>query len=185
MTKLPHKIEQFAQQYFAAQDRAESFGRTGKSFRSVDKKALARECKVLLESGECEHLWQLAQDLSEYQPGYQAITHVGRLNAFADHANVTYGRCKIPAEAPVKRDVVAIRVDYPEMTYSPRSDLALTFCKALENGMSVKELENHAQEVLVFANRQVQKGKIATSLDELIRSSGLTRREVADIVLEM
>lgn len=185
MTKLPQQIEQFAQQYFAAQDRADSFGRTGKSFRSVDKKALARECKVLLESGACEHLWQLAQDLSAYKPGYQAITHVGRLNAFADHANVTYGRCPTPAVAPVKRDVVAMRVDFPKMTYNPRSDIALTFCKALENGMSVKDLESHAQEALVFANRQVQKGKIASSLDELIRTSGLSRREVADIVLEM
>lgn len=183
MTKLPHQIEQFAQKYFAAQDIAGVTSGWGKSFRPVDKKALARECKVLLESGAVENLWQLANDLSRYKPGFQAITHVGRLNAFARHSNVVYGRYKAPHEAkPAQPKVVAT---IPGPRFNPRPSLATAFIGALESGLTVKELSEHAQEALVFANRQVQKGRIATSLEELIRSSGLSRREVADIVLEM
>lgn len=185
MIKLPKKIEDFAKRYFAAQDLAVTRVGEGKFFRPVDKKELARECKLLLESGESENLWQLAQDLRAYRPDYQAITHVNRLNAFARHANVVYGPRKIQAEARPQAAAPKIVATIPTQAFSPRASLATAFIQALENGMSVKDLENHAQEVLVFANRQVQKGKIATSLEELIRSSGLSRREVAEIVLEM
>ena len=176
---LPQPIKEFAQKYFSAESRASGNVCRGVVFRTIDKKSLARECKVLLESGAVEHLNQLAIDLSTYQPGNPPSCHTYRLNAFAEVAGITYPRYKRPA-APKTASTVLVHRS-PSHGFDIRAELGASFAKALGNGMTLSTIQAHAKEVLVDCHYKVQVDKATTGLQELIRNTGISATQIAQI----
>ncbi|MNI57220.1 hypothetical protein D3C73_1122700 [compost metagenome] len=144
-------------------------------FRPVDKKALARECKVLLESGIVDHMRQLSIDLSNYKEGTPPATHVSRLNNFAKEIGLVYGPRKVVREE-IRRPVVLATGPFDF-----RAELSTSFSKALRTGMPMATLMSHAQEVLVDCNYQVQAAKATTGLQELMRDTGMSASQIAQI----
>lgn len=171
---FPAQISEFALKYFAAESRAAKGVRRGLAFRTVDKKAIARECKVLLESGIADNVAQLAEDLSNFKPGNPPSCHIYRLTAFAEVAGVTYPRSKRPSPTWLH--------DKPQVkTFDIRKELGASFQKALVSGMTMKTILGHANEVLIEANNEAQAGTVKLGLQALMRNTGLTAGQIADI----
>jgi hypothetical protein len=185
---LPQPINEFAQKYFAAESRA-SYSHDGRrlSFRTVDKKALARECKVLLESGAVEHLHQLSTDLTSYNPTNPPETHTYRLNAFAEVVGIKYPRYKRPSASKAEPKASSLATPAQVVHRAPahgfdiREELGASFSKALVNGMTLSTIQAHAKEVLVDCHYKVQVGKATTGLQELMRNTGMTASQIAQI----
>lgn len=179
MTKLPVAVETFAQKYFAAEARGLPRRGFGTTFRTKDKLILAAECKALLDSGAVDTLNQLSQDLEDYTDGdgHPRVTHTYRLNAFAKVAGIEYPmRAMAPAEAT---PMVVHRTHAP--AFGIRAELSESFAKWLEKGMSLSAIQAEAQEVLVACNHKVQVGKVTSNLQDLMRSTGMTAGQLADI----
>lgn len=179
---LPQPIKEFAQKYFAAESRAEVSHGNRLSFRTVDKKALARECKVLLDSGIVDNLNQLSHDLTSYNPSNPPESHTYRLNAFADVLGIKYPRYKRSTAPTVAQPVaVAPLVHRAPPRFDIRAELGASFAKALDNGMTLNTLQTYAKEVLLDSHHKVQVGKATSVLQELMLNTGMTASQIAQI----
>lgn len=182
MKFLPQQIEEFAQKYFAAEARAESHTNHGLIFRTIDKKNLARECKLLLDSGIVENLHQLTTDLSHYNPRFEPSTHTTRLRSFAALVGIKYPLHKRwGADKPGSKALASVVHRTPAHGFDIRAELGSSFSKALVNGMTLSTIQNHATEVLVDCHNKVQVGKATTGLQELMRNTGMSASQIAQI----
>lgn len=183
MTKLPVAVETFAQKYFAAEARGLPRRGFGTTFRTKDKLILAAECKALLDSGAVDTLNQLSQDLEDYTDGdgHPRVTHTYRLNAFAKLAGIEYPMRPMERSAATPAVVHRAPTHYAVPTQGIRAELAESFAKWLSSGMSLSALQAEAQEALVASNHKVQVGKVTTSLQDLMRTTGMTPGQLADI----
>lgn len=175
--KLPQQIEEFAQKYFAAQARAEVHSNHGLIFRTIDKKNLARDCKVLLDSGVVENLWQLTADLTRFDSSYAPGTHGNRLRNFAALVGIKFPNGnRATAVAPAS---VVHRT--PAHGFDIRVELGNSFSKALVSGMPLSTIQAHAKEVLVDCHNKVQVGKATDALQELMRNTGMSASQIAQL----
>lgn len=181
MSKIPSQIQEFAEKYFAAESRADICN-SGKVFRAVDKKMIARECKFLLDSGVSENIRQLSQDLSNYKRGLLPSGHITRLYAFARYAGVVYGPSKHPRQPAASTQVVHRA---PSPAFDIRAALTSSFSTALSSGMSLHVLQSHAREALVDSNRQIQVSKATAGLQDLMRNTGMTASQIVDIATSL
>lgn len=183
MTKLPVEIENFAKKYFAAEARAVHREDFGLSFHEKDKRTLAHECKAILASGIIGSMNKLSQVLEDYGNGHR-VTHTYRLHAFAKAAGIKYPSIREVQEAAEKaRKAVVHRT--PTHSTAPalsiRAELSASFQKWLSSGMTLASIQAEAQQVLVDCNHKLQVGKVTTGLHELMRNTGLTPNQLADI----
>lgn len=181
MSKIPSQIQEFAEKYFAAEARADICN-SGKVFRAIDKKMIARECKFLLASGASENIRQLSQDLSNYKRGLLPSGHITRLYAFARYAGVVYGPSKHPHQPAAPAQVVRRA---PSPAFDIRADLTASFSTALGNGMSLKALQSHARAALLDSNRQIQVSKVTAGLQDLMRNTGMNASQIAAIATSL
>lgn len=174
--KLPVEIEQFAQEYFAAQERASDYYNGRKVFRTIDQKELARKCKALFETGAVESMYQLTKDLAAYKPGYTNTAHTLRLANFARRTGITYPKpaTPAPAAAPVAAPVKA--------EFNLKSVLNANFHQALRSGITIKVLQEQVAEVFEEHNKRVQ---AETRLHDLVRKTGLNRQQLVEIASAM
>lgn len=180
---LPRQIEEFAEKYFAAEERASDYQGAGRSFRVVDQKMLARECKLLLESGVVENMHQLTLDLSHYKPGVHPASHNTRLRNFAKCAGITYPRYEWQPKVKAAPAPVVHRAPthYTAPAQGIRAELTESFAKWLSSGVSLSALQAEAQEALVASNHKIQVGKVTNGLQDLMRTTGMTPGQLADI----
>lgn len=177
---LPQPIKEFAQKYYIANDRATVMPNYGLQFQKKDRKELARECKFLLESGGVENLHQLAMDLHSVRPDLTPGAHRGRLERFAKQCNIKFG--KAPKEARQVRVVAPVAVTLPSLApKSIRAELSMSFQKWLSQGMSLNTIQAEAQEVLLDVNGKVQEARATSTLQELIRTTGMTPSQISQL----
>lgn len=172
--KLPVEVERFAQEYFAAESRAASYSGGRKSFRSIDKKNLARSCKALFETGAIESMFQLTKDLANYKPGYSAAGHTARLASFAQTCGITY-RKTTPVQVKKPKPE-------PKPLFNLKAALHSNFHEALRSGFSLKVLQDQVTEVFEEHSAREQK---ESRVSALVRETGLSRVDLIKIANAM
>jgi hypothetical protein len=176
--KLPVEVEQFAKEYFAAQERASDYFNGRKVFRTIDQKELARKCKALFESGAVESMYQLTKDLAAYKPGYTSTAHTLRLGNFAKRTGITYPKPAAPVAAPAAAPVAA-----PVKTeFNLKSVLNTHFHQALRSGISITVLQEQVAEVVGEHTKRVH---TETRIQDLVRKTGLNRQQLSEIATVM
>lgn len=177
---LPQPIKEFAQKYFVAQDRAVVVPKYGTQFLKKDRKELARECKFLLESGGVENLHQLSIDLHSVRPTLTPGAHRGRLERFAKQYNIKFGKAPKEAKVASKAQAPVLRKT-AEVTTGIRAELSMSFQKWLAQGMSLNAIQAEAQEVLLDVNGKAQEARATSTLQDLMRNTGMTATQLAQI----
>lgn len=180
--KLPMEVQEFAKDYFAAEDRAAATNK-GRVFRTVDQKSLALKCKALLESGAVENMYQLSKDLTSYRAGNSPHTHTVRLNKFTSQSGVvlsvqkTYATAQVATKA--KPPAVAV-VTTPQLSVSDlRKALDSSITKALNAGMSLRDIQEQAMGAL---SEQTKLATATSRLQSLMRETGLSTTQLAEVV---
>lgn len=173
--KLPVEVEQFAKDYFAAEARATLHPGDQKRFRPVDQKHLARNCKVLLDSGVVENMNQLTKDLVAYQDGNDHSTHHSRLKTFAKRSGITLTKQpRITYKRP------GLKVE--RIPFNLKSVLHSSFHEALRSGFTLTTLEEQVKEVFEEHSTRV---KQETRIQAIITKFGLSREQIVQLSKEV